>query len=380
MTTLSRHMLTAMAATLLLALAAGSAFGQPTSSLYPIVVGVDSPSGVPSGKVGFIDKTGKVIIPPHFPIGCGQWTDLPEFREGLARVRGDHGFGYIDERGRFAIAAQFGEGGDFHDGIASVAVRPTDPTAPAAVDWIDHVGKVLFHREYHIPTTSNLNLAAPRSPRTDFSEGLLRLEEGGLWGFMNRTFNWVIRPKYVGAGDFHDGRSIVLVGRNKQALIDQIGNEVVSLSGFAGESFSGGLTAVTSLTDNTWGLINRDGREVVPMGKWSPQSLGEGYGAVTKDFGGAVFDSEGKRLSPFEFMFSGKFSGGLVAAAVPSRETIWGYINPTGQWLIPPQFADAMGFSGDLARVTLKTGDFGYVNRKSKIVWSGGHISACPFL
>ena len=37
--------------------------GQPPSGPYPIVVGVDSAHGAFSGKLGFIDENGKIVIP-----------------------------------------------------------------------------------------------------------------------------------------------------------------------------------------------------------------------------------------------------------------------------------------------------------------------------
>jgi hypothetical protein len=92
-----------------------------------------------------------------------------------------------------------------------------------------------------------------------------------------------------------------------------------------------------------------------------------------------LFDSNGKQLTPFKFGFKPGpgFSGGLLLATPPGLPVTWGYINASGVWIIPPQFTDTSGFSSKLARVTLKTGDFGYVNRRGKVVWSGGRMTPC---
>lgn len=177
---------------------------QSARDLYPIVVDADvtSNSGK-TGLIGFIDSTGKVAITPRFPAMCGEPERLPEFHEGLARVNSDRGIGYIDRTGRFAIAPSFQESGDFHDGIASVRVTPVNPGANTAAEWIDRTGKVLVKREYHVEVTNPM-VGIP-SARTDFSEGMLRLREGDLWGFVDTTFQWVIPPKYPMVDDFHDG-------------------------------------------------------------------------------------------------------------------------------------------------------------------------------
>ena len=333
---------------------ATASYAQTPRDLYPIVVGADAtPNSANTGLLGFIDGTGKVVIPPAFKAFCGIPERLPQFSEGLARVWGEGGLGYIDQTGRFAIAPQYWETGDFHDGIASVAATPVSPGSNAAAAWIDRTGKVLFKREYHLEMGNPLQ--GPPSARSDFSEGMLRLREGDLWGFVDTTFKWVIPPKYPTVGDFHDGLAEVQLAGLKEAFIDKTGREVVPLTGMqAGSSFSGGLALVTF-------------------------PLGEGYAAAGRSGESAIFDRNGKQLTPFKFELNPAlgFNGGLVPATPPGLPVTWGYINASGVWIIPPQFADASSFSGRLARVTLKTGDFGYVNRRGKVVWSGGRMTPC---
>lgn len=57
---------------------------------------------VKDGKLGFIDYTGKEVIPAQFfPV-----ADFAHFNEGLAPVAGPNGEGYIDPSGRFVIGPQ----------------------------------------------------------------------------------------------------------------------------------------------------------------------------------------------------------------------------------------------------------------------------------
>lgn len=52
---------------------------------------------VQSGKLGLMDKTGKVILPV-------QYDHIAPFSEGLAGVSKDGEFGFVDTKGKFAIA------------------------------------------------------------------------------------------------------------------------------------------------------------------------------------------------------------------------------------------------------------------------------------
>jgi hypothetical protein len=130
-------------------------------------------------------------------------------------------------------------------------------------------------------------------------------------------------------------------------------------------------------------VIDRTGRDLVPLQYLGAAPLGEGCAAVWNAEGTAVFDSQGKQLTPFKFAFGLEdgsfdgFNGGLMPVRTKDDPAL-GYINASGAWVIPPQFQNAFRFSGELARVKLKTGYFGYVNRRGKIVWTGGSLDPCP--
>ena len=341
--------------------------------LYPIIVASDGNGGHPY-KLGFIDRRGRVVITPRFQRLCGEITGLPEFHEGLASLGAASGAvdqGYIDSKGQFAIPPTV-RGGDFHEGIAWVGdQQPTD----SGLAWIDRTGKIFVPRKFHTSGRFYQNQG------TDFSEGMLRIEEGDSWGFVDRAFNWVIPPRYFRAFDFHEGLALVYLDGTRTAFIDRTGKEIVSLPGKRAESdLSGGLAAVSSTSDHRWGLIDRAGREVIPLQFRYTLALGEGFGAAANSEGKlALFNSRGKQLTPFQFRaIGGGFNRGMVAASLQGERT-WGYIDPSGAWVLPAQFQEALSFSGDLARVMFSTGHFGYIDRRGKVVWTGGVPNPCVF-
>lgn len=86
-------------------------------------------------QYGYIDRSGRVIIPPRF-----QFAQI--FSEGLARVVIDDRSGYIDRSGRILIAPQFHKAFKFSDGLARVCAPPRQPSLLFRVfrwlGWEDH--------------------------------------------------------------------------------------------------------------------------------------------------------------------------------------------------------------------------------------------------
>lgn len=67
------------------------------------------------GQWGYIDATGRLVIPPQFERA---WP----FSGNRALVQLEGRFGYIDRTGRLVIPAQFDRAWDFEGGLALVAV------------------------------------------------------------------------------------------------------------------------------------------------------------------------------------------------------------------------------------------------------------------
>src|SRR5579862_743776 len=80
--------------------------GTSSKSLHVVAV---------SGRYGFIDHSGKMVIPPQF-------DQATEFSEGLAAVQSGGKWGYIDSKGRLNIAPQFDLADPFSDGLALVGL------------------------------------------------------------------------------------------------------------------------------------------------------------------------------------------------------------------------------------------------------------------
>jgi hypothetical protein len=94
-----------------------------------------------NGKFSYIDKSGKEIIKTAF-------ETVGDFSDGMAKVRDSAGnYGYIDKRGRIAIAPQFYNlAGDFRSGLAkvTVVVRSSPSNYDPKYGYIDKTGKFIW--------------------------------------------------------------------------------------------------------------------------------------------------------------------------------------------------------------------------------------------
>lgn len=100
---------------------------------------------------------------------------------GMARVKLSGKWGYIDRTGRIVINPQFEEAGDFSEGLARVKVG-------GKWGYIDRTGRFLINPQFE--------------EAGDFSQGLARVKLGGKWGYVDRRGEVVISPQFSEASDF----------------------------------------------------------------------------------------------------------------------------------------------------------------------------------
>jgi len=66
------------------------------------------------GKIGFINKSGKEVVPPRFDDVRGK------FIEGMARIQVNDLWGFINKNGTVVVAPDYEDADDFFEGLARV--------------------------------------------------------------------------------------------------------------------------------------------------------------------------------------------------------------------------------------------------------------------
>jgi len=313
---------------------------------------------------GYINSTGKVVIPPTF-------KGAAPFSEGLGRVQFASGkYGFLDAAGRPVVPARFDDAGDFHDGLARVTVRGKS-------GFIDRGGAYAIQ-----PTIGEGPRALPWAV-TDFSDGLAQiLELSGRQGFIDRSGALALgqpiqydgNQGWIFEGRFSEGLAAVQFGQRGFGYIDKTGNVVIPPKFKLAANFSEGVAPVQM--DGKYGYIDRTGRVVIDFIFTSADKFSEGLASVEIAGKWGCISKSGTVVVQPKFDTVREFSGGLAGVLVGRK---WGFIDKLGNIRVAPQFkvlfTNYVDFSQGLALVELSGGGYAYVDREGRVV---ARTSALP--
>ncbi|MEE4567997.1 WG repeat-containing protein [Paenibacillus polymyxa] len=184
-----------------------SHFKENVDSEYVFTEGLALAYAPNTGKIGFVNASGKLAIPY-------QYKYSRSFSDGLAIVQNSKGlYGYINTAGKEVIPPQYKSGGDFSEGLAPVQ------------------------------------------------------NAKGKWGFINKQGKVVIPFKFTDAQDFSEGLASVKNAKNEVGFIDKTGTLVIKYqqeydvtSPFKEGIALVGKQANSSVSDGKFGYINRQGQ------------------------------------------------------------------------------------------------------------------------
>lgn len=314
-------------------------------------------------KIGYIDQTGKVVVPPRYESGG---TD---FSEGLVQVKERGKWGYIDARGQVAIPPRFDAADDFQAGLAPVLLDG------GKWGYIDRTGTLVIPARFNDAVNFNEGLAAVS---LDAVQEMHRtgVVLRGAFGFIDRSGAMVIKPRFDAVGTFHEGRAAVRI-KERWGFIDRTGTEVVKTRYVIAAHYSEGF-AVVSPELFQWVFIDRNGKtafDVKTPSYGSAYTFSEGEAAVqiAKDSSmmgmldavSGYMDKRGKVRILDGVTHLGSFSEGL--AAVQTNQ-VYGYVDHALKFVIQPQFEEAEPFKKGLARAK-QNGIWGYIDPRGSWVF-----------
>ncbi len=342
-----------------------------------------------NGKAGYIDGNGKVVIPLRF-------DEARNFSEGLAPVRVSDDWGYIDQTGKLVIKPQFFKADSFSDGVASVGVWfPRKQVIDSQVgfySYIDKTGKLITKKQFGVAFDFSEGVAQVLTDdykhgiinrfgeilfffdiyNSGFSNGLAMFKTNGNMpdtriGYIDKTGKTVIEATFRDGKDFSEG--LACVDSDKGAgFIDLNGITAVDFQYDACGSFSDGLASI--LVDGLVGFINKSGKVVIqPRFNWVP-------GDETRFSDGVAVVQVGESEKPTK--------DGIRDVRIDAERNmnatksgLFGVINKSGKFIVPPKYVQLGDFQNGLAWVNLSdsyiihgdTDRWGYINKQGKVVW-----------
>ena len=291
------------------------------SSTFDFHEGLAKVINTETKKYGFIDETGKVVIPiEHSDYGAG----AEPFHDGLALVYDPANayYGYMDKTGKMVIPYQYANAASFKNGVARVKLGDR---------WtvIDTTGKDLLPQAYSAGTTSTEEHIS--------SEAILVLGSNGLWGFANRA-GQIVSEGYIGIQPFSNGMACVCKQEGGYGYVNEAGVLVIPCQYKSAEDFRDGYARVK--TGDAYSIIDKTGTVTGTIGDYAyAHNLGNGY------FRNASSDSEsgrsrygyvdytGREIVPCKYAEVEDFSGGV--AAVQNFDGKWGFVDTTGAEIVP---------------------------------------------
>ncbi len=343
------------------------ALSQP--NLYRIVV---------NKQLGFIDRSGRVVIQPKFPYSNRRGSD-GRFHEGLAAVcLGQGRCGFIDSTGNFVIEPKFDELGDFSEGLATFD-RGTES------GYLDSQGKIVLTTRAK-RESGQWSLLRPtisdKGVFSQFHEGLAAVATDGGVGFIGKDGSFKIPARFRFAYPFSEG--VAAVYGEVTGYINHQGKVVIGTT-VAFERvypFVNGLAIVR--VGGKYGFIDREGAFVLkPQYDLAYPFSENGLAKVSDGTHVRFIDRSGRtHIGPI----GSAYLGGDGPHTVESYEALRRFLPESwtgGYYSIQPAELQAMradvvgfGFSDGLAPFRDSRQRFIYIDRRGRTVvgpkWNGG--------
>ncbi len=211
-----------------------------------------------------------------------QFEDVGSFSEGLAPIKLNGKWGYVDTSGYIAVEPIYDAAEEFEDGLAEVGINKED-------GFIDRSGKEVIK-----PGSIEFGLLV------EFSEGLIAFEKNERYGFVNNYGKIIVEPIFDKANDFSEGLAVVRVG-TKYGFIGKDGKFEIEPIYDLAFGFHNGIASV--MVDSKWGCIDKSGNFIIsPKYNFLVSHIeGDIFYAGSREIEGAVIDLKtGKEMLTLE--------------------------------------------------------------------------------
>jgi hypothetical protein len=288
------------------------------------------------------------------------------FACGLASVKKDGKYGYINQSGKTIVPFIYDRTYDFSDGIGRVE-------KDGKVGYITTDGKLITKIEYEAGG--------------DMCEDRVWVKKDGKYGFLDKQGNIAIPFIYDYAYEFEENIAPVKKG-GKYGAIDKGGNTVIEFKFLWLSHFAEGYARI--FDGEKYGYVNKSGEIVIEPRFWWANDFSEGVAAVTLDKWQNLIDKDGNYLHNSHLAWVQKKSEGVVGlwpGDEYERRTGLHWAEPNGSEngiykrapiidlnTQPPVISEAKDFHEGLCAVSLYNETYeevhrSYINKEGKFLF-----------
>ncbi len=337
------------------------AFSQADATLFPARIG---------DQYGYINSRGQMVIKPQFDSAEKFHDGLALVTQGGKRIEISEGVstrmmgkpGYIDRTGKFVIpVGKFQFANSFSEGLAPVWMQ--SPCDRSCYGYIDTTGKVVLPQKYQTAG--------------EFTNGTAEVRmSDDKWGVIDKSGRFIIPPNYDGVFPFFEGVGIAVTIKNKKVspfeqdlsdfaveFYDLDGTVIARPDYFVFGFFENGLVEI--VTKSGMGYVDKRGNMIIAPIFEKTSGFSEGLSAVRVNRKWGYINPSGKFVVEPVFDDAYRFSDGVAKVVVNRKQ---GYIDTTGKFTIPPQDWDVGQFEDGLA-FARRQGWSGYIDKNGKFVW-----------
>lgn len=255
----------------------------------------------------YVDRLGRVVAPEY---GAPAFEEAHGFGfNGLAVVRSNGKFGYIDRSGQWVVdpVLEFADSFLFSPhavvrkdgkyGVISQDGKLLVPFKYEGVEALLDAGFMLFNgdswavadRDGRELTPFHFDALGNQLSRV--SEGMIPAKYNGRWGFASaETGEMVVPPQYDSVGVMSEGFAN-FTREGKIGYVDRSGRVIVESDFERADQFSDGFAAVKMA--GRWGYIDKNGKVAIEPIFERAERFREGHASVIREGGWVTIDAQG---------------------------------------------------------------------------------------
>jgi hypothetical protein len=334
-----------------------------------------------NNKVGYADKTGKVIVEPLYDAIENNFSTNYYAKKGVSEVKNGNLIGYINHEGKQVLPLEFSKVSNFY-GIFDVKDAVTVAQKQnRKYGTIDRHNNTIIPFEYDFIGMDNRN------------DTLSFVKQKNKWGVIN-PFGQPVVPiryssvKYLQKPNTKNALIEVFLDSSVVSYLDEKGNflegnpnkNLIIINQGGKFGIKTDQNAETFLVNPTYDFIEEFGK----VGKTSWAKVGIKDPKDSKKLLYGIIDNKGNTVLKPEYLEIGILSEGKIAVQQNDKskdKQLFGYFDENGKKVIDFAYYKAFPFSDNMAKVDLSRAGtkWSYINEKGEVVIKSAYTSGSNF-